>query len=176
MGFNLAQAYREVLPITRTLVYDIMPENAARTVANLNEMGISAEVTESVEAAAAEADVISCATLSQTPVLQGAWLHPGQHIDLIGSFTPTMREADDAVLTRATVYVDTMDALVESGDIKTPLETGVLVESDIRATLKDLCEGDLSPRQSPEEITLFKGVGTAIEDLSAAILAYRSTS
>ena len=69
-----------------------------------------------------------------------------------------------------------LDALVESGDIKTPLETGVLVESDIRATLKDLCEGDLSPRQSPEEITLFKGVGTAIEDLSAAILAYRSTS
>ena len=147
-----------------------MPENA-RTVENLNEMGIAAEVTESVEAAAAEADVISCATLSQTPVLQGAWPHPGQHIDLIGSFTPTMREADDAVLTRATVYVDTMDvAAATSRPCWNWCSSKATFALRSRTCAKGIC-----PRASRQRKYLF-GVGTAIEDLSDAILAYRSTS
>ncbi len=176
VGFNLALAYREVLPITRTLVFDINPDNAERMVASLAEEGIAAEVADSVQSTSAEADVISCATLARTPVLLGDWLRPGQHVDLIGSFTPEMREVDDTAVTRASVYVDTHDALVESGDIKTPLETGILQETDILATLKGLCDSGDHPRQSAEEITLFKGVGTAIEDLSAAILALKSTS
>lgn len=176
VGFNLALAYREVLPITRTLVYDINPDNAARMVASLAKEGIAAEVADNVQSATAEADVISCATLARTPVLLGDWLRPGHHVDLIGSFTPEMREVDDTAITRASVYVDTHDALVESGDIKTPLESGVLNENDILATLKELCDSGDHPRQSIDEITLFKGVGTAIEDLSAAILALKSTS
>ncbi len=176
VGFNLALAYREVLPITRTLVSDIDPDNAARMVASLAKEGIAAEVADSVQSATAEADVISCATLARTPVLLGDWLRPGHHVDLIGSFTPEMREVDDTAIIRASVYIDTPDALVESGDIKTPLESGVLKETDILATLKELCESGDHPRQSIDEITLFKGVGTAIEDLSAAILALKSTS
>lgn len=174
VGSNLPLAYREVLPITRTLVYNRTPENARHVVDTLAAQGIVSEVVSDVEEAAARADVISCATLASAPVLRGAWLRPGQHIDLIGSFTPHMREVDDEAITRATVYIDTEHAIVESGDIVGPLESGALRREDIAGTLKALCEQDITPRRTDDAITLFKGVGTAIEDLSAAALAYEA--
>jgi ornithine cyclodeaminase len=124
------------------------------------------------EAAVRGADVISCATLSADPLVAGAWLQPGQHLDLVGGFTPAMRETDDAAIERALVYVDTRaGAMSEAGDIVQPLKSGVLSEAAIQGDLFELTRGEVKGRGSAEEITLFKSVGTALEDLAAAKLA-----
>jgi alanine dehydrogenase len=132
------------------------------------------EAVEDLEAAVRWADIISCATLAETPLVHGAWLRPGQHLDLIGSFTPKMREADDAALTRASIYVDTrVGALAESGELIHGLATGVITAANIRGELSELARGSQRGRRSDKEITLFKSVGSAIEDLAAAELALR---
>jgi ornithine cyclodeaminase len=132
------------------------------------------EAVGDLEAAVRWADIISCATLAETPLVQGAWLRPGQHLDLIGSFTATMREADDAALTRASIYVDTRaGALAESGELLHGLAAGAITGADIRGELSELARGSQRGRRSEEEITLFKSVGSAIEDIAAAELAMR---
>jgi ornithine cyclodeaminase/alanine dehydrogenase-like protein (mu-crystallin family) len=119
------------------------------------------------------ADVISCATLSREPLIRGEWLQPGQHIDLVGGFTPAMREADDACFAGAQVWVDTADALAKAGDLLHPIEAGVLRREDVRGTLADLAATRRLVRD-PAARTVFKSVGTALEDLAAAILVYES--
>ena len=126
-----------------------------------------------LEAAVRRADIISAATLSTEPLIHGAWLQPGAHVDLVGGFTPKMREADDDCLRRASVFVDTRaGASKEAGDIVQPLSTGVITDADIKGDLFDLCRGVHAGRKTDDEITYFKSVGTAIEDLAAAILVY----
>lgn len=121
-----------------------------------------------------EADIISCATMSPTPLIAGKWLRPGQHLGLVGSFRPNMREADDEAIRRATVYVDTMEgALKETGDIVQPIRNGTLRPEDIPGDLFSLCRREAPGRRSPEEITVFKSVGHALEDLAAAKLAWK---
>lgn len=171
VGANVPHAYRAALPIETVEVWSRTAASARRLVAALRDAGIDASVADDLEAAVGRADIVSCATLAREPVLRGAWLKPGQHVDLIGSFTPAMREADDAVLRRARIFIDTDHAKVESGDIRIPLEAGTIAEADIAGTLAALCRDDAWPRASEREITLFKGVGTAVEDLSAAVLA-----
>jgi ornithine cyclodeaminase len=128
-----------------------------------------------LEAGVRAADVISCATLSNEALVKGAWLQPGAHLDLVGAFTPSMRESDDEAVRRATIYVDTrVGALHEAGDIVQPLAAGVINASDVAGDLFYLCRGTATGRRAPEEITLFKSVGTALEDLAAAALAFRS--
>jgi alanine dehydrogenase len=106
-------------------------------------------------------------------VIRGAWLRPGVHVDLVGAYNPAMREADDAAIAAATVYVDTRaGALQEAGDIVQAIATGALDATRIAGDLFDLCRGRAPGRQSAAEITLFKSVGTAIEDLAAAVLVY----
>ncbi|WP_040489308.1 ornithine cyclodeaminase family protein [Fulvimarina pelagi] len=172
VGSNIPEAYRAVLPIEEIEVWNRTQGSAERLARSLSDAGLSARAVVDLQESVSRADVISCATLATEPFLEGKWLRPGQHVDLIGSFTPGMREADDDVLRRSTIYIDTEHAKVESGEIRTPLEAGVISESDIAGMLVELCRTDVYPRLSDEEITLFKGVGTAIEDLSAAILAY----
>ncbi len=111
--------------------------------------------------------------MSREPLMRGDWLTPGAHLDLVGAYNPAMREADDAAVARATVYVDTRaGALTEAGDIVQAIASGALDESPHRRRPFDLCRGDASGRRSAGEITLFKSVGTAIEDLAAAVLVY----
>jgi ornithine cyclodeaminase len=118
------------------------------------------------------ADIISCATLATAPLVRGAWLSPGQHLDLIGSFTPAMREVDDEALARSRIYVDTLEgALAESGELVQAMAGGLITAADIHGDLAALTRGTVSGRGSAEEITLFKSVGCAIEDLAAAELA-----
>ena len=118
-------------------------------------------------------DVISCATLSTAPLVQGAWLQAGQHVDLVGAFKPDMRETDDECMRRARVYVDTREGgLNEGGDIVQAVRSGALTEADIQADLFELCRGEKPGRGNDDEITLFKSSGTAIEDLAAAKLAF----
>ncbi|MCO6188350.1 ornithine cyclodeaminase family protein [Rhizobium sp. L1K21] len=168
---NIPHAYRAALPIETVSVWNRTAANAERLAENLRAEGIDAKPVDDLERAVGKADIISCATLSKEPVVKGAWLKPGQHVDLIGSFTPQMREVDDEAVQRASVYIDTDHAKVESGDIAVPLQSGVIADADICGTLLDLCRDNRNPRKSDDEITLFKGVGTAIEDLAAAILA-----
>lgn len=125
-------------------------------------------------AAIAEADIVSCATLSRAPLVEGAWLHEGQHLDLVGAYTPNMRESDDRAAWRARLYVDTRaGALKEAGDIVQPLANGTIDEDDIVADLFELARGQQTGRLPGDTttITLFKSVGAALEDLAAAELA-----
>ena len=125
-----------------------------------------------MERAAAEADVVSCATLSTTPLIEGRWLKPGQHLDLVAAFSMSMREAADEALRRARVFVDTEVACAEGGDVAIGLASGVIARAEIGADLPALCRG-AEERRTADEITLFKSVGAAIEDLAAAILVWR---
>ena len=125
--------------------------------------------------AVANADIISCATLASEPLIAGEWLQPGQHLDLVGAYKPDMREADSQAVARAEVFVDTRaGALSEAGDIKLAIDDGSIQEGDVRGELKDLVSGNARGRTSDEAITLFKSVGTAIEDLAAAELVLKN--
>ena len=168
---NLADAFRAVRPIEDVTVWDIDAQMAERLALRLNGEGLRAEATLDLEAAVAGADIISCATLATEPLIAGAWLMPGQHLDLIGSFRPHMREADNEAVSRARVFIDTDGALKESGDLIDPIQSGVLTEAQIAGDLFGLCRGTAAGRESEQEITLFKATGTALADLAAATLA-----
>jgi len=119
------------------------------------------------------AHVVSCATLSFEPLIRGEWLPLGVHLDLVGGFTPERREADDEAVRRARIFVDTREGAVkEAGDIVQPLRAGIIGEDDIAGDLFELTRGTRAGRRYHDQITLFKSVGTALEDLAAAQLAY----
>jgi ornithine cyclodeaminase/alanine dehydrogenase-like protein (mu-crystallin family) len=169
---ELPAAYRVVRDIQRVSVWARRPEEAAQLVAELGAQGFDAQRAASLAAAAGQADIVSCATLATAPVLHGAWLRPGSHLDLIGSFTPAMREADDACFHGADLYVDTDEALRKSGDLLGPLARGVLQAGDVRGDLRALSRGEAPLPATPRQRrTVFKSVGTALEDLAAAICA-----
>lgn len=144
----------------------------AQTLAQmLRDEGLPAQAIDDLELAVREADIVSCATTATAPVVHGAWLRPGCHLDLVGGFRRSMREADDAAVARSRVYVDTYaGALAEAADIVEPLERGVITRADVLGELAQLVRGEVPGRASADEITLFKSVGTAIEDLAAARL------
>lgn len=140
-------------------------------VKELAALGLPVEPADDLERSAREADLISCATLSKEPLIRGAWLKSGAHLDLVGAFTPEMRESDDALIARATVFVDTFaGALAEAGDLVQPIANGTITREHVRAELADLARGRHAGRRDAAEITLFKSVGTALEDLCAARL------
>ncbi len=168
---HLVRAHAAVRPIREIRVWNRTPERATRLVLQLAGEGLAAVVADDLAEAAVWADVISCATLSAAPLVRGAWLKPGAHLDLVGGFTPAMREADDAAVTRARVYVDTRaGAGKEAGDIVDPIGRGVIAANAIVGDLFDLCRGERPGRTREDQITLFKSVGTALEDLAAAEL------
>ncbi|SKA12724.1 ornithine cyclodeaminase [Enhydrobacter aerosaccus] len=126
-------------------------------------------------AAVARADIVSCATLSKTPLVEGEWLREGQHVDLVGAFTPDSRESDDRAVQRARIYVDTRTgALKEAGDLVMPIASGVIRPDAVQADLFQLVRGEQTGRLPGDRtsITLFKSVGAALEDLAAAELAF----
>lgn len=168
----LPEAYRSVRPIERVMVWDINADLAASLVHRLMDNGIAACVAADLENAVAQADIVSCATLSTAPLVLGAWLRPGTHVDLIGGFTPAMRESDDECFRRSTVFVDTDEAVLKAGDILQPIRSGAFSADKVAGDLASLCRGLHPGRASPAEITLFKCVGTALEDLAAASLAF----
>lgn len=174
VGSLLPEAYRTVLPIRRVLVWDRTPAHAQVLVQSLLARGVDAVLADDLAGAVAQADIVSCATLATEALVAGACLCPGSHLDLIGSFTPQMREADDACFAGATVFVDTEEAVLKSGDLLGPLSRGVLLAADIRGTLADLCRGKIPGRLHGDRRTVFKSVGTALEDLAAAVLVYES--
>jgi ornithine cyclodeaminase len=173
VGGLLAPAYRAVRAIDDVMVWSRDARSALRLVVRLAAAGIPARVVEDLAAATATADIVSCATLSAEPLIRGDWLAPGTHLDLIGGFTPTMREADDACFAGAHVWIDTDEALVKAGDLLQPIASGALRREQVRGTLAHLCAAP-PPARSPSTRTVFKSVGTALEDLAAAILVHES--
>ena len=170
---HLIRAHAAERPITRVLVWGRSPEKAEAVVDQLASEAFAAEVAPDLKSAVPEADIISCATLARAPLVLGDWLIPGQHVDLVGSFTPEMRETDDACLKRARVYCDTREgAMKESGDLVQPLANGTITPDDVLGDLFEMAAGTCPLRQSADDITWFKAAGTALDDLAAAKLAF----
>lgn len=168
---QLIVAHAAVRPICNVLIWGRSAEKAQRLAKRMNRRDFRVDWTDDLETAARGAHIISCATLSKVPLIHGDWLQPGQHLDLVGAFRPDMRETDDAVMRRARVFVDTRaGATKEGGDIVQAVETGALSVDDIAGDLFELTRGDRSGRRYYDQVTLFKSVGTAVEDLAAAQL------
>ncbi len=168
----LVSAHASVRPICNVLIWGRTPDKAVKLAKRLDRTDFRVAATEDLEAAARGADIISCATLSRDPLVRGDWLRPGQHLDLVGAFRPDMRESDDQAIRRARVFVDTRDgATKEAGDILQPIENGIFDPVDVAGDLFDLTRGERAGRRYYDQITLFKSVGTALEDLAAAELA-----
>lgn len=167
----LAEAYAERFPLRDIRVWSRRADSAARLAAHLAEAGLPARAVAQPDPAGA--DIISAATLSTTPLLDGAAVEPGTHVDLVGAFRPDMRESDATLMRRARVFVDTRaGALAEAGDVVQAIAEGAIAAEDIQGDLFDLCQGRRPGRGGAAEITLFKSVGWAGEDLAAAVLAY----
>ncbi len=171
---ELPKAFKAIRKIDKVLIWSRTDASASALAATLTADGFDTETVPDLETAVKRADIISCATLATEPIIMGNWLQPGQHLDLIGSYAPHMREADDEAIQRAKVYIDTLAALHETGDLIKPLESGALSKSAIRGTLYDICKPDFVSGRTDSDITLFKGVGHALEDLAAAKLALSS--
>jgi ornithine cyclodeaminase len=172
----LPQAYAAVRPLKALQVWGRRPEQAQALCDAWAQQGIAAEVCGDLASGLAWADAISSATLATQPLVHGAALRPGQHIDLIGGFTPAMREADGACLNRARVYIDTPEALAKAGDLLSAISEGAFRAEAVQGTLAQLCRGERPGRGLDSEITLFKSVGTALEDLVAAECVWASHS
>jgi alanine dehydrogenase len=178
---ELIRVHAKVRPIEQVAIWGRRPEAAQGLARELSAslpkalgrpVGVHAVADR--RQAVTEADIVSCATLSTRPLVEGAWLRPGQHIDLVGAFTPRMRESDDEAVRRAAVYVDTRaGALKEAGDIVQCLASGALAEAGVLADLFELTRGQRHGRAAGDDatVTLFKSVGAALEDLAAAELA-----
>ena len=164
----LAEAMRAVRPIEEVVVWNHRPESARALAAALAAAALNARVTDDLEAAVSNADIVSCATLATAPLIRGEWLRPGTHLDLIGSFTPQMREADAACFARSRVFVDTPEALAKAGDVLDAIGAGAFAAPQLQGTLAELCSGARQGRGKHIELTLFKAVGTALADLAAA--------
>ncbi len=173
---HLIEAHAAVRPIKKVKIWGRSFLKAQRLASTFEKHAFEVEAIESIEEGVKESAIISAATMSAMPLLKGAWLQEGQHIDLVGSYLPTMREADDEVIQRSTIYVDNLEgACKETGDIFIPLETGILNKEEIQADLFQLCKSDQSfSRKTKNEISLFKSVGHALEDLAAASFIYES--
>ena len=164
VGRGLWEAYGALFPGAEFTIWNRSPEGAARFARDCP----GTTVANDLEQAVAQADIITAATMTTEPILEGAWFRPGQHIDLIGAYRPDMREVDDATLTRARIFVDSRDTTMgHIGELKIPLAAGVIYDSDVLADYYDLPSGAFA-RQSDDEITLFKNGGGAHLDLMVA--------
>ena len=173
----LARAHAAVRPIREIRIWNRTLANAEKVAQELSRHGLSARASEDLDSELALADIISSATISSTPLIKGALLKPGTHVDLVGAFTPDMRESDDDAIARARVYVDTRaGATKEAGDIVQPLASGVLKPEAIVADLRELARGERKGRETASEITLFKSVGAALEDLAAGVAVFQKLS
>jgi ornithine cyclodeaminase/alanine dehydrogenase-like protein (mu-crystallin family) len=157
--------------IVRAQLWGRSPQRAQTLAQTLRDEGLPVEAAVDLPQAVRDAHIVSCATTATEPVVHGAWLSEGTHLDLVGGFTRAMREADDAAVARSRIVVDTYrGALAEAGDVAVPLERGVIGRDQVIAELAELVRAERCGRTDDGQITLFKSVGTALEDLAAATL------
>ena len=174
LGPHFVHAHAAVRPIRKVFIYTRSIAKGEALAAELAHHGLEAHSVTDLEHAVRQSDIVSCVTTSTAPIVKGAWLKPGTHVDLAGAFKPSMRETDADVVARSSVYVDTRDgALAEAGDLLQARDEGKFDFQDVKGDLFDLCRGKAKGRSSADEITLFKSAGTAIEDLATAIMLYQ---
>jgi ornithine cyclodeaminase len=174
LGPHFVHAHAAVRPIRKVFIYTRSIAKGEALAAELAHHGLEAHSVTDLEHAVRQSDIVSCVTTSTAPIVKGAWLKPGTHVDLAGAFKPSMRETDADVVARSSVYVDTRDgALAEAGDLLQARDEGKFDFKDVKGDLFDLCRGKAKGRSSADEITLFKSAGTAIEDLATAIMLYQ---
>jgi ornithine cyclodeaminase len=172
----MVRAYCAMRPaITRVRIWGRTASRAAALAEALASEGLPVEACagdpEALPTAVAASQIVCAATTSRTPVLHGAWLSPGTHVDLVGGFTPAMREADDHTMRVSRIVVDSYEgALSEAGDLVDPMARGVIGRAQVVAELRELVAGTTVGRTNRAQITLFKSVGLALEDLAAATL------
>lgn len=171
----LVRAHCALRPsITQVLVWGRDAPSRTALATTLAHEGLPAMACADLETGVRTSDIITCATTATTPLVQGGWLQPGTHLDLVGGYKPDMREADDAAMQMARICVDTYTgALSEAGDLVQPLQAGRFDRSHVLAELAEVLRGEVVVRKSEREITAFKSVGTALEDLAAAQLVWQ---
>lgn len=168
LAAHMVRAHSVVRQYERVDIWGRHPDKAAELVRTLAEEGYPVQVAPDLQTCAQQADCISCVTTSTSPLILGDWLRPGTHLDLVGAFLPTMRETDSAAVARSRIVVDTRaGALEEAGDLLFAIADGAITEQSLHFELTDLLHGR-GHRQTNSEITLFKSVGYALEDLIAA--------
>ncbi|MBF9039432.1 MAG: NAD(P)-binding domain-containing protein [Proteobacteria bacterium] len=164
VGHSLRAAYGAGFPEARFLIWN---RNTSRAEALARDFS-NTDVAESLADAVQQADIVTCATMVTEPILRGEWLKAGQHIDLIGAYRPDMREADDAALKKARIFVDSRATTIEHiGELKRPIAAGVITADDVVADYYDIASGTFA-RDNDAEITLFKNGGGAHLDLMTA--------
>lgn len=171
----LIDAHSAVRPIKELHIYGRNREKAEALAEAKSGQFEKIEIVDDLTTSLSRTDIISSATFSETPLVKGEHLRVGQHIDLVGAFKPTSRESDDEVMLRSKIYVDTLEmAPREAGDLALPLQSGVISTEDIQGDLFGLCRSEVQGRVGNDEITVFKSVGHALEDLVAAQLVFTS--
>lgn len=162
----MAAACRACLPgLGEILIWNRTPARAEALAATLGGAAAGVHPVHDLADGVARADIVTAATFSSEPLIRGAWVRPGTHVDLIGAFAPTMREADDDLVRNARIYVDSRETAISGpGEIAIPLARGVIAETDIRGDLHDLCEG-APARTDPAQITVYKNAGGAHLDV-----------
>ncbi len=175
LGPHVAMAHMAARPsITRVRVWNRTLARAETMAVDLRAQGIDAEVAPDLDAAVTRADVITCVTMSKEPLIKGELLKPGAHLDLVGAYTPDMREADDTAMRRGEVFVCGGDGMAEIGELALPVAAGALTWDDIRADLFDLVQGRHTGRRDADEITVLKNIGGAHQDIfTTAVLRER---
>jgi ornithine cyclodeaminase len=177
LGSHFVRAHAAVRLIKHVAIFNRSSAKAEALARELKAEGLDAMAVSDLEAMIRQADIVSCVTTSTAPIVKGQWLKPGAHVDLAGAFKPTMRETDGDVVQRSRVFVDTRDgAQAEAGDLLQARDEGKFDFAAIQADLSELCRGTVKGRGTPSEITLFKSVGTALEDLATAIMVYQKAS
>lgn len=174
LAVSVAQAHAQVRDYEEHLIWGRTAAKAEALARELVQGGLRATAVSDLQQACARADVISTITASTKPLVLGEWLRPGSHLDLIGAFRPDMRESDDQAIAGATLFVDTVEGAVKSGDLHAPLRSGAITAGSIKADLKALCQGLHPGRSRADERTVFKSVGMSLEDLAAADLVLHS--
>lgn len=178
----MARAHTALRPgIAEVEVWGRRPEAAedlARRLRLAGDLaGARVDAVDDLARAVGRADIVCCATTATEPLLHGDWLRPGQHLDLVGAFKPSMREADDAAVAASRIVVDTRaGAMKEAGDLVQAIAAGAIGPGAVVGELADLATGRVAGRTADAEITLFKSVGTALEDLAAAELVLQRTA
>ncbi|MEN2490310.1 ornithine cyclodeaminase family protein [Flavobacterium sp. B11] len=169
LAINLIKAHASVRPIKEVYVWGRTIEKAQMVCDAFKKSSLICKPVSTIEEVISQVAIISTATLSPVPLVFGKWLKPGQHLDLVGAYKKDMREADDEAVLKSSIFLDTYQGgLKESGDILIPLANGIITKETIKADLFELCSNTKQGRTSDTEITYFKSVGHALEDLVAA--------
>lgn len=169
----MALAHASVRPITHIDIWGRSLEKAEKVADEIhqNRSDITVTAITDIENSARQADIISCATGASEPLILGNWIKPGTHTDFVGNHAPNRRECDSELITKASVFVDSrLNVLNEAGELLIPITEGIFSADDVKAELAQLTTGEHSGRQSEDEITVFKTVGTALSDLAGACL------